>query len=444
MTLKDKLSEIKTIFIVMMENRSFDHALGYLSLPPYNRDVDGIKQAWLKNYASKYQGKDYPPWHRTDLYMPIDPTHERGDIAVQIGQQVPGFPMSGFVASYASDPRVAPADFADVMGYYTPNEIPITDFLAQNYLVCDRWFAAVPSSTQPNRLMSHSGYSLRDKTQSGMLDNQTLIYDWLTAAGRSWRVYYESFPFFMLMSKVAEHFVNDAAQSNFFRNLERLKSDVLAPGNLPDVVFIEPRYTDAPHIDPPDDDHPTTPVTGGQQFLWRVYDAVTANFERWQKSLMIVTYDENGGFFDHVAPPACTATFNHGETYQGYTTLGVRVPALIVSPWMNKSEYHGTLDHLSMLKMFASKFTPGTDYSLDVKQRTVSGNVADIPVLDTARLDLPQPPPYPSPMDVPPPTDSMGMLSANGLAFRNSLEYMRELNPGAAAQLIPALAHYFR
>src|SRR5208282_1340299 len=97
MKLSEKLAEIETIFIVMLENRSFDHMLGYLSLPPYKRDIEGIRQAWAKNYASVCDAKPYPPWHRSHPYVPIDPPHERGDISVQMGGPIPNAPMKGFV-----------------------------------------------------------------------------------------------------------------------------------------------------------------------------------------------------------------------------------------------------------------------------------------------------------------------------------------------------------
>src|SRR5713226_1056704 len=106
MKLSDKLAEIETIFIVLMENRSFDHMLGYLSLPPYNRDINGIKQAWQSSYSNSFNGAKFALWHRSDPYIAIDPPHERGDIDVQMGGPMSNAPMSGFVTSYASDSRV--------------------------------------------------------------------------------------------------------------------------------------------------------------------------------------------------------------------------------------------------------------------------------------------------------------------------------------------------
>jgi phospholipase C len=449
MKLSDKLAEIETIFIVMMENRSLDHMLGYLSLPPYNRDLEGIKQAWGKNYASILDNRPYPPWHRADPYVSVDPPHERSDISVQMGRPVSSAPMNGFVESYVSDSRVKPIDYGNVMGYYTSAEIPVTHFLADNFLVCDHWFAAVPSSTQPNRLMAMAGYSMSDTTKSGLLEDQRLVYDWLRENGRRWRVYHESFPFFILMPKVAEWFLADVARRDSFRGLEWLKSDLLAPAATPDVVFIEPVYYDAPHIAPPDDNHPLAPITGGEQFLWRVYDAVTANVQRWQKSLLIVTYDENGGFLDHVSPPAFTSPLNHGETYPAYATTGVRVPALIISPWTQRSSdqsgvYHETLDHLSILKLLASKITPARDYSEEARQRTVSGTVSDIPIRPSPSSDILTPPSYPTPLAAPAPADEMGMLSPNALAFRNALEQLRQKDLAAAKLRFPALEQHLR
>jgi phospholipase C len=198
-----ELDKVNTVFVVMMENRSFDHMLGYLDLAPYSKAVVGIKDAWLKNFVNRYQGQAYGPWHRSDLTINVDPPHERGDIDVQIGGEIPNAPMSGFVESYASSSEVGASDLANVMAYYTAAEVPITGFLADHFLVCDHWFACLPASTQPNRLMAMSGYAMRQNTPSTALENQDLVYDWLDTRGISWRVYHEGFPFLLMMPKVA-------------------------------------------------------------------------------------------------------------------------------------------------------------------------------------------------------------------------------------------------
>jgi phospholipase C len=134
-----------------------------------------------------------------------------------------------------------------------------------------------------------------------------------------------------MMPKVAERIATDL-QHRFFRNLSWLKNDLVSQPDFPNVVFIEPTYTSGPHLPgSADDDHPATSVASGQGFLRGVYDAVTSNAERWKKSVMVVTYDENGGFFDHASPLQFTTPQNHGEQYPPFKTSGVRVPALIVS-----------------------------------------------------------------------------------------------------------------
>ncbi|HZO81365.1 MAG TPA: alkaline phosphatase family protein [Candidatus Binataceae bacterium] len=427
------LEQIDHIFIVMMENRSFDHMLGYLSLPPYNQPVDGIKQAWQCDFHNVFEGVTYTPQHRTDPAVPVDPPHERKDMAVQIGTPIA---MDGFVKSYASGHRVQPRDYGTVMGFYTQAELPTMQFLAQNYCVCDHWFAALPTSTQPNRLVAMSGYALRDYTAAWpLLEDQDMVYDWLDRNSVSWRVYSEALPFFTLMSKVRDRiFFNDSGRQ--FRGFGHLKKDLVtsSAADFPRVIFIEPTYS-CLHLDSGDDDHPVTPVTAGQSFLWRVYDAVTANPEAWSRSLLVITYDEHGGFFDHVRPVEFTTPQNHREPYAPFTTSGVRVPALLVSPFVEAGAPHsGQLDHTSILKMLADKFTPGKDYSADVAARTPFESLAKALTRTSPRPGLPQVPGHlgASPAAMPP-TPYGAELSPNGRAFHNALGEIRTAAAGTDA-----------
>jgi phospholipase C len=439
-----ELDKVDTVFIVMMENRSFDHMLGYLELSPYNKPVVGIKDAWLKKFVNRYQGQAYGPWHRSEVTINVDPPHERGNIDVQIGGEIPNALMSGFVESYASSSKVSASDLANVMAYYTPAEVPITGFLADHFLVCDHWFACLPASTQPNRLMAMSGYAMRQNTPNTPLENQDLVYDWLDQKGVSWRVYHEGFPFFLMMPKVAERIATDL-EHRFFRNLSWLKNDLVSQPDFPNVVFIEPTYTSGPHLPgSADDDHPTTSVASGQGFLRRVYDAVTTNTERWKKSVLVVAYDENGGFFDHVSPLQFTTPQNHGEQYPPFKTSGVRIPALIVSPLVQPGVYSGPLDHTSILKLLASLYGDG-NYSPDVAAHTHVGNLKDLPPAPGnpgSNLVPPTAPPFSAPATKR--TRPFGsVLDPLDLAFRNGLEYMREKFGSQAAVKFPEWSDYF-
>src|SRR4051794_23847442 len=143
------LNLIKTIVVVMMENRSFDHLLGYLSMPPHNwQNVNGLQTDpnWLTKASSLYDGTLYAPFLLTDPYdlMVGDPPHERDQIDVQMGAPTDGtFPLNGFVTNYASVPDIKLDKTPPVMGYFTAEQVPVTDFFAQNYAICDHWFSSL-------------------------------------------------------------------------------------------------------------------------------------------------------------------------------------------------------------------------------------------------------------------------------------------------------------
>jgi phospholipase C len=252
--------------------------------------------------------------------------------------------MSGFIRDYAT---VSPNDPFGVGQYYGAANLPAMDFFAKHFCVCDQWFSCIPASTQPNRLIAMSGYALRDHTLQQFLDDQeNIIYDWLDLHGVSWRVYSEDVPFFTLMPKVRKRILSDI-WGYHFRGTVALQHDFNANDTFPQVVFIEPAYSDGPRPERGDDDHPTTPVTRGQEFLLRIYNTLIQNKARWGKSVLIITYDEHGGFFDHIQPPPLITRQGHGERYDHFTTLGVRVPALIISPFVDEGRpFRNTRPHV--------------------------------------------------------------------------------------------------
>jgi phospholipase C len=435
------LEQIEHIFILMMENRSFDHMLGYLDAS--NPAVMGIADAQRTGYANLFNATPYAPAPRTDPTVPLDPLHEREDIRRQMRWNPGDKMMTGFVADYAT---VSPAAPYPAGQYYAAAQVPTMDFLAREFCVCDHWFACLPASTQPNRLMAMSGYALRDHTTNQLLDDQDVAYDWLDAQGVSWRVYTEGFPFFALMPKIQRRIIADA-WDNLFRGLVALDSDCRSPDTLPKVIFIEPQYTDGAEPDKADDDHPLTPITRGQDLLRRVYGAITGNTQLWNKSILIITYDEHGGFFDHVEPLPLVTPHNHGESYIPFTTTGVRVPAIIVSPFVAAgSSFSQPLDHTSILKMLADKYTPATPYSADVAARTTIHSAQGALTLTAARPgaapSLPPPPP-PLMAAVPPLIPRQGVPAPNAIAFLNAIEELRRLDPQAAAHKYPAWKDYF-
>jgi phospholipase C len=403
------LSKIRTIVIAMLENRSFDHILGYLGLPEFGHPraarIEGIQHANLY-----YAHDTYPPRPLEDHSLNPDPPHERENIAIQINGSLSG-PMKGFVESYqgtfeklasqSPHPRLT-----GVMEYCTQDDIPTTDFLARNFAICDNWFAPLPASTLPNRLTAMSGYALVDHTPNGYMDDlrnlvrnnpHDLLYGWLDGHSVSWRVYHQGTPFFKQMPRVFERFEQDFGAGNVFRSLDALRGDVLN-ADVPQVVFVEPRYQDDPYLSGAQatDDHPPASLWGGQSFLKIVYDALTANKEVWKGLVLLVTYDEHGAFFDHVPPRSIPTAVPPGASYtQGFLTTGARVPGLVVSPFVKGGDlYEGVLDHTSILKFMGEMFGDGR-YSPIVDARPIE-SVAD--ALDSELLTSTEPisdPPQP-------------------------------------------------
>jgi hypothetical protein len=212
----------------------------------------------------------------------------------------------GFVENFArkklaDDPLGLVPD--DVLGYYEATDLPFYAYLAENYGYCDRYFCSHPGPTLPNRMYSLTGDVQYDRFGVPILDNNhgdnfllsraATIYDLLTRRGVSWRVY-ESEPSVTMLRMFARY----ATNTTDIVPIARLEADA-ASGNLPAFTVVEP----AMHHHPEDDDHPDADMYRGQIFVKRVYDALRANPALWQKTLLLITYDEHGGLYDHVVPP---------------------------------------------------------------------------------------------------------------------------------------------
>lgn len=391
----DQLDKIHNIIIVMMENRSFDHAIGYLSLPesayPNWHKIEGVRQAIAQGYTNLNPAGDPVSPHPIDLFWNAaqDPPHERKPVARQLGApSAQGlFPMNGFVQSYyeVNGNVVEP----NVVGYYRAEQVGTFDFFARSFMVCDRWFAPVPTSTQPNRLMAMSGYTLRDYTGSVPdVEDQELIYDWLQEKQVAWGIYCDGNPFITVMPRRLPMVLSSTVS----------KISDLHPAALPTVTFIEPRYTsDIKTGAAPCDDHWPSSIHLGQVFLFKLYDALfnrgDDSKDLWSGCVMIVTYDEHGGYFDHVSPLRIETPVPHGASYgTPFYSTGPRVPAFIISPFVTPGSVNSAnLDHTSILKFLGRKFAGG-NYKPWVDDRVGVGSVED--VLDNFATPIPEPPKF--------------------------------------------------
>ena len=434
MTPAELRARIDTFVILMMENRSFDHLLGYLSLPAFGArsDVDGLTALDNPDYANpRTNGRiAYPFIAPGDDALTNDLPHERQEVAVEMAYAgaAGGYVMNGFVKMYETYTGTTGIIDPPPMRVMTPPLIPVTSFLADEYLVCDRWHAPIPTSTHPNRLMALSGYSLIDKTHS-LLPDQDLVLDWLDRRDIRWRVYSAGLSMFMLLPKMWPWLLTDR-----FRSVSRLAYDVLheSPTTFPQVIIVEPDYHDSPvHLSGhANDNHPPLPVSFGEIFVKGIYQALTSNPGRWAKTLLALHYDEHGGFFDHVPPLRVPLDPPPGSIFEmgPFTSTGPRVPALLISPYApRRAVAHGFFDHTSILQMLADRFdTSGAPYSAYVEAR---GQAAD-PIASLtealsadARPDIPRIPDAPiigsAPLVSvrPPTTDGQRSFAAAAAAF---------------------------
>jgi phospholipase C len=342
----ENLSKIDHIVVLMMENRSFDHMLGHLSLDG-RTDVDGLKPG-MKNV---HAGRDYPIHHLTSTKMvkAQDPCHGAGCIQLQMSND-----MGGFVDSYAKDKPNDP-DPGIVMGYFDGKDLPVYEHLAADYVVCDRWFCSVPAGTWPNRLYAVTGTSqgtLDDPQPVPLYDIPSFVRQ-LDDRGVSWGWYCHDVA--TLRVTDGRYRVGHFGNYSWFdqRTLAAPKSfvDAAAAGELPSVSWIDPNFIDVGFVGPSgsNDDHPPSDVRDGQTLVLKLYHALVTS-RQWERTLLVVTYDEHGGFFDHVPPPAARDDYARTRRY------GPRVPAFVISPWVDAGVTHRLFDHTSIIKTILLRF----------------------------------------------------------------------------------------
>ena len=319
-------SGIEHVIVVTMENRSFDHFLGWLP-----NDVG--QQAGLNfmdnsgaSHASYALSGDFTGCPHNDP----DHTYTGSRVAYDSGK------MDGFLLDTAND--------IFSIGYYGEADIPFYAALARNYTTCDHYFASILGPTFPNRMFLYAGQTDRID-DSVSISSLPTIFDRLAAAGVSHNYYYSNVPYLTLW----------AVQ---YLGISKLHSEFLAQaanGTLPAVSFVDPAYT---ILDDGtgNDDHPHADIREGDLFLHDLFEAV-ASGPAWSSTVMIINFDEWGGFFEHVAPPRATAA-NSVDTdiVNGKTLLGFRLPVVIASPFSRGNAQNPLInslvyDHTSVLKL---------------------------------------------------------------------------------------------
>jgi len=321
---------IDTLVFLMMENRSYDHALGARSM------VEGLPGDGLVASMTNPDAKGAPIalWEATPSRMCVpDPAHGWDASHVQFNAGT----NDGFVTTQQVD---HPGDTAP-MQYLTRTHAPISWALADAYASCDRWFASVMGPTWPNRFYWMAGTSMGMTSNELPPDGFTTptIFGRMDDAGVPWKIYYGDLPFVALLGAQSDVVLEDRLW-----RIEDFYADAAA-GTLPSVVYLDPPFSNA-------DDHPPHHPILAQQFLASVYQAL-ATSPQWERTLLVVTYDEHGGFFDHVPPP----TTVDDRAAEGFDQLGFRVPALVIGPYVKAGHVSSVVrDHTSALKHIEQMF----------------------------------------------------------------------------------------
>ena len=353
---------ITTIVYMMMENRSYDHLLGGRALQ--GLPGDGQRPGFVNLDAA---GNPVAAFAASDDHnatvaavCDADPPHSWAPSHASFNSGA----MDGFVKAYqASHPTLSPVA---PMKYLTRANAPVTWALADQYTVCDRWFSSVMGPTLPNRAYWHAATSFGIDNNTEVLGKLSAgvpvptIYNRLDEAGVDWAYYFGSIPVVSLLASAGPYQLdlgpNDGtgrvrrfgdgkqAAGQFFQDA--------ADGKLPPVVYIDPAFFI-------NDDHPPAHPILGQELIASVYTAL-ATSPQWNNILFVVTYDEHGGYFDHVPPPMTTDDTLAKFGKPGFDQLGFRVPAIVMGPYA-KQRYVSSVayDHTSALKHLQNKFQLG-------------------------------------------------------------------------------------
>ncbi|HRD06473.1 MAG TPA: alkaline phosphatase family protein [Saprospiraceae bacterium] len=378
---------IEHIVVLMLENRSFDHLFGFLDHP---QPFDGLT------------GNEWNPVSDTDTtkvyvtqgakpYIYPDPSHEHTDVLKQMsfaGQ--PKFSNRGFYHNFAekikntrkkiwqtAKPKSKPEE---ILACWDPTDPHIKNltYLAKKYVLCDNWHCSVPGETWPNRNYIHAGTSGSQVNIKIKFYTDKTIFEALAERNLTWRIYHDFIAQSMAFIKL------QTLGNGSFEDYSEFKKDV-KNDRLPHYTFIEPRhfkatsgYSNSMHPGNNSTDA-STDLKGADNLVGEVYNTLISNPEVWQKTLLVITFDEHGGFYDH---KKTRSAYNPGSEIDEkhnfrFNFLGVRVPAILISPKFEEGKIDSTpYDHTSVIKSVFENFDiPGYLTNRDKNANSFWGNI---------------------------------------------------------------------
>jgi phospholipase C len=399
------LDRIDHVVVIMLENRSFDHMLGFLyseegNVSPLGHPFEGLTG---NETNEDKDGNVIKVWRLdpSDPYCYFTPRADPGEGFANTSAQLWDDNMvveqkkppdnSGFVKNYQYTMGWEPgagfdiypgASAKGILAMHTPETLPVMSALARGYAVCDHWYCSAPTETQPNRAFMHMAtseglihndwkYPFRSKSICGALGDN----------GQSWAIYaYDTAQMSYTRFDIADLL---AAPDSNFGTFDDFKT-AAASGKLANYSFLEPKWGTTGNSM-----HPNYNVASGEQYLKEIYETVRSS-PCWEKTLLVVTFDEHGGCYDHVAPPTGAVPPDGTKAPNGFAfdRFGVRVPTILVSPWIEAGTVHRApgrtpFDHTSILRTVGVRwgFAPLT------RRDAAAPDVGGVFTLDAARTD---------------------------------------------------------
>lgn len=444
------MADIEHVVVLALENRSFDHMLGYLDHP--SPEFDGLRNGTFTNPGWD-GGADVEASPHAKFVLPVDPDHSHDAVMEQLAVDANGKPQNtGFVSAYERKGRnLAQPQFGGlfapivawnqkrkakgkkpienrgplIMLSQPPENVPVLATLAKEFAVCTRWFASVPGETWPNRNFMHAATSDGETNIAPRFYKDRTIFEQLESAGSDWHIYYNDTPQIWAFKELWD---SDDRKAKWFHF--KFFDQHVKDGTLPPYSFIEPNHRPPYHLvddgpavetgDQSSNQHPGNNLVAddaydtyetkepvdfvrGEALIAQVYESLRANPELFKKTLLVITYDEHGGCYDHVPPPTDVPApgdakgwwaklvgvfFNRKAQQFNFQMLGLRVPTVIVSPLIDKSTVKSTIfDHsaipATVRKLFAPSQPPLT------KRDAWSATFDDVINRSEPRTDLP-------------------------------------------------------
>jgi phospholipase C len=422
------LQQIQRFVVLMLENRSFDHLVGYMKT--VNPAVEGLTGNERSNYPdpNTQLQSPVPVSPMAGTTMPFDPNHEFCDVQSQLYGPVPNQTCSNPLGKCCSNPPRNPAAMngflasgiaaaksqygigtgSEVMQCFAYKQVPFITSLAQEFALFNFWHSSLPGPTWPNRFFMHAATSGgltdspgTDQIVQGFSFQGGTIYGALANAGKDWRIYHDGLPQTAGIDTLRQAYVDPF--TTHFREMKYFAQDVAA-GVLPEYTFIEPNYDSGDDYENGNSMHPLNDISKGDLLVKQVYETLRGSQLYWPETMLIVTFDEHGGFYDHVPPPPASPTGDDSNYLNpnhpfGFDLYGVRVPAMVVSAYTQKGTVIGQdrsdpstrFDHTSILATVEKRFGLRPMTNRDLKANTLEAALN----LDQPRSDAPailQPP----------------------------------------------------